>query len=84
MNNSFSISRRGAREKVKANLSAEVALPKESDQTQINALKVYVGTMIDSLPADFNAVVVAANGEVSDGRIVLHTVVVQGEKNPDL
>jgi hypothetical protein len=80
MNSSFSFSRRGTREKVKANLAKELAKPDKADQTQINAAKLYVSTMIDALPKDFNACEVAANGEVCDGRFILQSVVVNGLK----
>ena len=84
MSNSFSISRRGAREKVKANLAADLALPKESSQKQIEALKLYLAAMIDSFPKDINAASVVANGAINEHRITLETCVVQGENNPDL
>ena len=80
MNNCFSISRTGAREKVKAALKDEFAKPKESPQHQIEAVKTYIASQIDALPKEFNAVSVAANGEISDGRSILHTVVVNGQK----
>lgn len=76
MNSSFSISRRGSREKVKAALAQDLVKPEKADPTQINALKVYLGTIIDALPKDFNAVEIAANGETTDGRYLLHSVVV--------
>ena len=80
MSNSFSISRRGAREKVKASLKSEAALPEGSPQHQVKAVVAYLCTQIDELPKDFNAVALVANGELHDGRSVLHTAVVQGEK----
>lgn len=80
MNSSFSFSRRGTREKVKANLAKELARPDKADQTQINAVKTYLSQIIDALPAEFNACEVAANGEVADGRFILQSVVVNGLK----
>lgn len=80
MNNSFSISRRGTREKVKAALQTEVAKPAESSQQQLAAAVAYLTSQIDALPEEFNAVAVTANGELFAGRAVLHSAVVQGEK----
>jgi hypothetical protein len=80
MNNSFSISRRGARDKVKAALKNEVAKPDGSPQRQIKAAVAYLLTQIDALPAEFNAVEVTANGDLLEHRAVLHSAVVQGVK----
>jgi hypothetical protein len=80
MNSSFSITRRGSREKVKAALATEVALPKEAPQAQVKAAVAYLTSQIDALPTEFNGVALTANGECQDNRIVLHTAVVTGEK----
>ena len=80
MNNSFSISRRGAREKVKAALKTEVALPKETPQHQVKAVVDYLVTQIDALPKDFNAVAVTANGDLNEASAILHNAVVRGDK----
>lgn len=80
MNNSFSISRRGAREKVKAALESEVAKPENSPQHQIDAIKAYLVSQIDALPKEFNAVAISANGELQDARSVIHNCTVHGEK----
>ena len=80
MNNSFAISRRGTRDKVKEALAKEIALPQTTPQHQIRAVVAYLVSQIDELPEEFNAVSVAANGELQEGRAVLHTAVVNGEK----
>ena len=80
MNSSFSFARRGSRDKVKQAIAKEVSVPDKAPQTQIESVKVYVTAIIDALPKDFNAVEVAANGEVSDGRFILSSVVVNGLK----
>lgn len=80
MNSSFSFTRRGSREKVKASLDAELPRPKDAPADQLKATIVYLKTVIDSLPKEFNAVSVAANGEITDGRVILQSVVVNPEK----
>lgn len=80
MNNSFTLTRRGAREKVKAALKTETAKPESSPQHQIKAVVDYLVTQIDALPKEFNAVAISANGELTDNRAVIHTAIVQGEK----
>jgi hypothetical protein len=80
MNNSFSISRRGARDKVKAALATEVAAPANSPQHQLQAAVGYLITQIDALPESFNAVSVVANGDLTESGSQLHTAVMRGEK----
>ena len=80
MPNSFSITRRGSRDKVKAALQLETALPEGTPQHQIQAAIAYLLTQIDALPAEFNAVAIAANGDLSPDRSVIHNCTVQGEK----
>lgn len=80
MNSSFSITRRGSRDKVKAALSTDIAEPAGSPQHQLKAAVAYLIQQIDALPPEFNAVAVAANGELTDNRSTLHSAVVQGEK----
>ncbi len=80
MSSSFQISRRGARDKVKTALAAEVASPEGAPQQQIKAAVAYVVAQIDALPTEYTAVHVTLNGDASAHRSVIHNCTVTGEK----